>query len=206
MRHEFIVTSFNIAVRVMYWLNAVEYVKLLSVYVWSNCMSRNLEPIEKRSAAGIGIDLYQIMKFFILVSFMTCQAANIWAEYVAYYLISSNAFTYFYYHAWGSDYTQEDNLDGQRRRLLNFLLAIIFYIFCYAYLYHWHFSGQIKWPDDQVNLLNAIYLSVANSFTLTYGGFEPMSQTARILFMTQLINTFLFFTILVSNSVPTIGK
>jgi len=37
---------------------------------------------------------------------------------------------------------------------------------------------------------------------LTYGGFSPLTQEARVIFMTELMNTFLFFTIIVSNSVP----
>lgn len=206
MRREFLVTGFNFLVRILYWLNVVEYAKLLSVHVRSKFLSRDLNPIEKRYAAGLGIDLYQVFKFFIIAYFIMCQFRSTWTEYVAYYLISSNAFTYFYYHAWGSHHSQGNELFDQRRRLLNFLLAIVFYILCYAYLYQMHFAGDIKWPNDQIDSINAIYLSVANSFTLTYGGFSPESQIARVLFMTQLINTFFFFTIMVSNSIPTIGN
>ncbi len=206
MKHEFLVTGFTCIVRTIYWMNIVEYVKLLSVCVLSVVVSRELTSEDKRAAAGIGIDLYQVAKFSVILLLLAYGIGDIWAEYITYYLISSNAFTYFYYHAWGSQYSQRNDLEGQRRRLLNFLLAITFYILCYAYLYQVHFVQYITWPEEQADTTNALYLSVANAFTLTYGGFAPKAQIARMLFMTELINTFFFFTILVSNSVPSIGR
>jgi hypothetical protein len=61
---------------------------------------------------------------------------------------------------------------------------------------------MITWPNNLVDSTNAIYLSIANAFTLTYGGFSPLTQEIRVVFMSQLINTFLFFTIIISNSIP----
>ena len=205
MRHEFLVTGFTCIVRVIYWMNIVEYVKLFSVCILSVALSRELTLEDKRAAAGIGIDVYQVMKFSVIFLLIAYNISDVWAEYVTYYLISSNAFTYFYYHAWGSQYSQRNDLGGQRRRFLNFMLAITFYILCYAYLYQAHFAEHISWPEEQIDAINALYLSVANAFTLTYGGFVPRAQIVRVLFMTELVNTFFFFTILVTNSVPAIG-
>lgn len=206
MRNEFIVTLFDFLVGALYRVNAVEYVKLFSVWVHTKILGRKLSAEDERAASGIGIDVFQIIKFSVIIVFLTCGVQASWAEYITYYLISSNVFTYFYYHIWGSKHAQHDDLDSQRRRFLNFLLAITFYILCYAHLYQHHYTHYIIWPDELVDTTNAIYLSVANAFTLTYGGFAPKEQIARVLFMTELINTFLFFTIIVSNSIPSINK
>ena len=206
MRHEFLVTGFTWIIRTLYWMNIVEYVKLLSVCILSVAVSRELTSEDKRATAGIGIDIYQVAKFSVILLLLGYSVRDAWAEYITYYLISSNAFTYFYYHAWGSQYSQRNDLAGQRRRLLNFLLAITFYILCYAYLYQAHFAQYIIWPQEEIDTTNALYLSVANAFTLTYGGFAPKAQIVRVLFITELVNTFFFFTLLVANSIPSIGR
>jgi len=73
---------------------------------------------------------------------------------------------------------------------------------CYAYLYQFQYAQQIGWPENVIDIMNALYLSISTAFTLTYGGFTPLTQTARVLFATELINTFFFFTIIIVNSVP----
>ena len=187
-----IVTCFNCIFRVCYCVNIVEFVKLFSIFVYWLTHSRNLTDENKRSASIVGIDIFQFIKFGAIGCLLYFNVQDTWAKYVTYYLIASNAFTYFYYHAWGSEFRRNHDLDSQRRRLLNFLLAIVFYILCYAHLYKNHFWLDIRWPEDHRDTINAIYLSVANAFTLTYGGFSPLAQNVRVLFMTELANTFLF--------------
>jgi len=61
---------------------------------------------------------------------------------------------------------------------------------------------MIAWPDALVDTTNSIFLSIANAFTLTYGGFSPLTQEIRVVFLSELINTFLFFTVIITNSIP----
>ena len=206
LKNEILVTCFDKLIFLFYWLNVVEYVKIFMVLAFQNIKDKELSEDEKRAASGVGIDLYQILKFSIVITLLSFDIRSVWSEYLAYYLIFSNAFTYFYYHAWGSQYVQLNDRPSQRRRLLNFLLAIIFYILCYAYLYKYHFCQSIAWPEGIIDTTNAIYLSVANAFTMTYGDFSPKDQIVRVLFMTELANTFLFFTVIVSNSIPSIKR
>ena len=206
MKHGLLLAGFQCIIRICYWLNIVEYVKRFSECIYSTFYSGDFTTDHKQVAASFGIDFFQIAKFLAIGILLFCNTQGIWAKYVTYYLISSNAFTYFYYHAWGSQYRQRNDLESQRRRLLNLLLAIVFYILCYAYLYQVHFAQYIAWPEGQIDIINAIYLSVANAFTLTYGGFAPKAQIVRVLFMSELMNTFLFFTIVVSNSIPSIDS
>ena len=204
MKNGLLVPAVHCIIRVCYWLNVVEYVKLFSICIYATHRSGDFTVEHKRLAASLGIDFFQLAKYLAIVILLLYDIPLVWTKYVVYYLITSNAFIYFYYHAWGSQYLQRDDLNSQRRRLLNLLLAIVFYILCYAYLYKVHFAQHIQWPDGQIDTTNAVYLSVANAFTLTYGGFAPKTQIVRVLFMSELINTFLFFTIVVSNSIPSL--
>ena len=151
MRREFIVTLFDCFLSALYYLNVVEYVKKISVLIYRFVYGRKLSDEDKRAASGIGIDVYQIVKFAAIVALLSFGIQGLWAEYLTYYLIASNAFTYFYYHAWGSRFIQQSTRDDQRRRLLNFLLAIVFYILCYAYLYQHHFALFIEWPEGRID-------------------------------------------------------
>lgn len=198
----FIFPFFNALINVLYYTNLVELFKFFGKI----CARLSSEqPISKERIiqfSNIAIDIFQLFKWGILIFFWMASYDTITAKLIIAYLIYSNLFVYFYYHVWGSKYNQRSDRETLNRKFLNYLLAIAFYLCCYAYLYQFHYSQIIKWPENEIDFLNAIYLSVANAFTLTYPGFEPLTQQARTLFMTELINTFLFFTIIMANSVP----
>lgn len=183
-------------------LNAVEYVKDFSAWLYCKAKGHDLSDNELIAAKNLGIDLFLVSKWALVIWFIAFGVTGGVAEVVVFYLIATNLFSYFYYHVWGSAYRARADLDSQRRRFVNFILSIGFYIVCYSYLYQFQFASHIQWPDHVVDWVNALYLSVANAFTLTYGGFQPLSQTARVLFMTELVNTFFFFTIIVANALP----
>lgn len=205
MNAGFIYPLFNSAVRFLYYCNLVEFFKFLakmSVGLVSRRRGGEATDNEIIQACNIAIDIYQVFKFGALLIFFVCKTNTIFSKLVIYYLISSNLFTYFYYHVWGSKYTQKIDRGTLNRKFLNSLIAISYYLLCYAYLYQVHYFHMISWPDSTIDFTNAIYLSVANAFTLTYGGFSPLTQEIRIIFMSELINTFLFFTVIISNSIP----
>ena len=52
MRNEFIVTSFDFLVGALYRVNAVEYVKLFSVWVHTKILGRKLSAEDERAASG----------------------------------------------------------------------------------------------------------------------------------------------------------
>ena len=214
----FIYPLFDSLVRFLCYCNLVEFFKFsakLYTGVINKRKEKNLTTEEIVRACNIAIDVYQIFKWGVLLALWVCKKDSTFAKNLVYYLLFSNLFTYFYYHIWGSRYNQRVDKDTLNRKFLNSLLAISYYIFCYAYLYQIHYSGMISWPFlvvESVNIpvidfINAIYLSVANAFTLTYGGFSPLTQKIRVVFMSELINTFLFFTVIITNSIPNhIGK
>jgi hypothetical protein len=160
-----------------------------------------------RSYSTIAIDIYQIFKWGLLVFFWLSENNSLTSKLIIYYLIYSNLFVYFYYHTWGSKYKQRNDREALKKNFLNYLMAIAFYLFSYAYLYKFHYNGMILIDSKLLNIsvldsINAIYLSISTAFTLTFGGFQPLTQEVRVVFLSELINTFLFFTIIVSNSIP----
>ena len=205
MKNGFIYPIANQIVRGLRIINVVEYVKNLVAWGYGKFHRRDLNEDEIIAAKNIGIDLFQLAKWVLIVLLIIYAVSGTLAALVIYYLIASNLFTYFYYHVWGSQFKIRRDIGSQRRRFLNFILSIAFYIFCYAYLYQFQFADHIVWPESIVDTTNALYLSVANAFTLTYGGFAPQSQVVRMLFVTELINTFFFFTIMVSDALPSLA-
>jgi hypothetical protein len=205
MNNGFIYPFFDSLVRLMYYCNLVELFKFFAKLYTGIMHKRNGDeatiPDVIRSC-NIAIDIYQVFKFSVLLLLWVCEVNSFFSKIVIYYLLFSNLFTYFYYHVWGSKFGQRIDRDTLNRKFLNSLLAISYYLLCYAYLYEVHYSQMIFWPDSLVDSTNAIFLSVANAFTLTYGGFKPLTQDIRVVFMSELINTFLFFTVIITNSIP----
>lgn len=203
MKNGFIYPLTDKLISLLCSLNLVEHVKTLAFWLVSKISKRPLSEDEEISARGIAIDCFIIAKWLFVGWAIASGATQQWVAVVVWYLIASNLFTYFYYHVWKSGFAQRNDIGSQRRRYVSFLLSIGFYLACYAYLYQYQYTQHISWPGGVVDTTNAFYLSIANAFTLTYGGFSPLSQTARVVFASELINTFFFFTIIVVNSVPT---
>ncbi|WP_336919138.1 hypothetical protein [Vibrio cholerae] len=202
MHNGFIYPLFDSIVRFLYYCNLVELFKFLAKLCAGYCKSEALDKSEQIKICNIAIDIYQIFKWLVLLIIWCLNIRHNFSLWLTYYLLARSLFTYFYYHVWGSKYGQRIDRESLNRKFLNAMLAIAYYLACYAYLYNVHFHEQIEWPNNLVDYTNAIYLSVANAFTLTYGGFSPLSQEVRVIFMSQLINTFLYFTIIISNSIP----
>ena len=205
MKNGFIYPLLNWIVKVFYYLNFVELVKFnarSALFFYFSKRKKEVSTNDIITVSNIAIDTYQLIKFFLLFYFWCFQFSDGISKMIIYYLLISNLFTYFYYHVWGSNHRQREDKDTLNRKFMNSILAIAFYLLCYGYLYHCHYSQMLSWPDNIIDLANSIYLSVSTAFTLTYGGFQPLTQEVRMVFMSELINTFLFFTIILSNSIP----
>lgn len=204
MKNGFIYPTTNIIIRVLCYLNLVELFKYFAKRACKEMYGTNEAAyLEKVSKYAIhAIDFFQIFKWSVLLLFWFDAASGKVSEVIIWYGIASNLFTYFYYHVWGSDHRQIKTRESMNRRFTNTILAIFFYMAAYAYLYEHHYSDQLVWADNIVDSTHALYLSIANSFTLTYEGFCPKSQTMRVILISQVINTFMFFTIIISNAIP----
>ncbi len=205
MTNGFIYPLFDSIIRFLCYCNLVEFFKFIAKLYTEISFKQREEIVTKDAivkSCNIAIDIFQVSKWSVLFLLWYYSVDSLFSRIVVCYFLATNLFTYFYYHVWGSKYQKRTDRDTLNRKFLNAILAISFYIFCYAYLFQIHYSHMIKWPDDLIDSTNAIYLSVANAFTLTYGGFSPLTQKIRIVFMSELITTFLFFTVIITNSIP----
>ncbi len=198
----FIYPFFDNTIKFLHYTNIVELFKFIAKLIARYIYQDKITNEKLITYANIGIDIYQIFKWSILIIFWMFNCNNEFSKIIIFYLIYSNLFVYFYYHVWGSKFKQRQDRATLNRKFLNYLLAITFYLACYAYLYQIHYQKVIEWPNNIIDSTNAIYLSITTALTLTYAGFNPLTQEARVLFMSELINTFLFLTIIVSNSIP----
>lgn len=209
MNNGFIYPLFNSLVYFLYYCNLVEFFKFLATLctcVLHKRSGKEFSETEIMHSCNNAIDIYQVFKFGVLFFLWSCEVNSLCSKIIIYYLLFSNLFTYFYYHVWGSKFEQRVDRDKLNRKFLNSLIAITYYLLCYAYLFEIHYSKMIGWPESVIDTTNAIFLSVANAFTLTYGDFSPLTQNIRVVFMSELINTFLFFSIIITNSIPNHSK
>lgn len=206
MKNGFIYPLANSIIKFLHYCNIVEGIKfiakLYSLISKPKGINEKDQLIRLKSHVNIAIDIYQVLKWAVLLFFWLCNFKGRVSLIITIYLICSNLFTYFYYHVWGSQYKQINDKYSKNRRFLNSLIAIAYYIFAYAYLFHIHYADLFLWPNEIIDSANAIYLSFANSFTLTYGDVKPLNQFARSLLISEIINTFIFITIIITNSIP----
>ncbi len=205
----FIINLVARSVRALQVLSVVELWKWLGIALLRR---RNAQPTAEvlRRNANLWIDWFIVFKW-VLVGGLFWFAQDGWlASAVVSYLLFFNVFSYFYYHGWGSEHEpfklpRNAALQRDRRRLVSFLLAFSFSFLGFAYLYAVQLPHRLEWPTEP-NSLDAIYLSISNSFTLTYSGFQPCDQLARGVMLLQVLNVFVFLSVLIGNAVPSVGR
>ena len=121
---------------------------------------------------------------------------------ITYYLLASNLFSYFYYHVWDTNREHQFRRDG--RRFINWLSAVLFYIFSYAYIFTYHFHDQLDWGTLGANakFSEALIFSFANSLSANVSELQPVTFAARLLVLSETFTTFLFVVIIIANSLP----
>lgn len=205
----FIIRSVSRSVKLLQALSAVELWKQLGAALLRRKNAQLTDEALRRNA-NLWIDWFIVIKW-ALVGALFWLAQDGWvALTVVSYLLFFNVFSYFYYHGWGSEYDPPKLppraiLQRDRRRLVSFLLAFFFSLLGFAYLYAVQLPHRLEWPTEP-NGLDAIYLSVSNSFTLTYSGFQPYDQLARGVLLLQVLNVFVFLAVLIGNAVPSVGR
>lgn len=181
-------------------LNIVEYFILLIIYLGKK-INRQRDYYYYRS---IAIDIFIIIKWLIITSFIILNISNGFCTFIVWYLILTNLLTYFYYHVWDSE--KKDSLyfyfTRIKRRFINLLLAICYSIFCFSYLYYLPYSTQFDWGNSNPNFLQSLIYSISNSLTSSYQGITPLTTFINSILIIQLLIMFIFISILLSSSIP----
>jgi hypothetical protein len=194
----FIYPLVSLIVSTVKWLNISELCKVLAARIGRKVF-KDKDPEADRKYMSFGVDVYQIIKWGILIWLIWTGTYHPLWHWIIVYLLCSNLFSYFYYHVWEAGKSTM-SVDRQRRRFITLLSAIAFFIVGYAYLYQQGFNAEITWPNGSANFIEALYLSIANAFT--FDSFPPTSTTVRMVYASELVTTFFFFSIILSESIP----
>ena len=205
----FLIVLFSRFFAILQAVSAVEWMKKFGFYILARS-EKNHSPEDFRRVANLWIDVFIVAKWLVVTVFLLLSCKGFLPLFVVSYLLFFNCFSYFIYHGWGSGYSAanlpvEAQLRRDRRRLISFLQAVFFSFLGFSYLYSCQIYGRLEWPTHP-NFLDGLYLSLSNSFTLTYSGFQPKDQIARGVLLLQVINMLVFVTILIGNSVPVVGR
>ena len=138
---------------------------------------------------------------------MAFQLNNTWFNLIIWYLIAANIYTYFYYHNWTEDQENGDfDFDRIKRRFFNLMLALLFNIYCFAYLYAIPFSSNFNWVKGVSKMKSSLLFSFANSITADYAPIKILNANGYNLTLLEACTSFIFLTIILSNSIPQIKE
>ena len=178
----------------MEWINLVEYFKMIAVKIW---------PAQKVAASRFAVDLFIVLKWLLIALVWVNQLNNLFIISLVWYLIISNLYTYFYYHTWKANLASGTfDLDGVKRRFLNLLFAVSFNILCFGYLYAVPYSSNFNWSNPSSKNVDAFLFSVSNTITIEFEYVVGITKLAQAISMMESATTFIFLTIILSNSIP----
>lgn len=194
MKKGIIYNIFNGFMEGFFYLNLVELFKYIAK---KNCKN------DEKAASRFAVDLFITFKWLVLFSFCLWDAQNAFFRFVAWYLIGTNFYTYFYYHVWSEDLAKTSfDLDRIKRRFLNLMLSVGFNIVSFAYLFVSPYSSNFKWVNGSPTFWDSFYFSLSTALTTSY---EPVSVSTPFGHQLMIVETsisFIFLTIILSNSIP----
>jgi len=178
------------------YLNFVELFKFLLVKIYSK---------DRITALRFAVDIFIILKWIFIALLWLWNVKNSFVNLIVWYLIATNVYTYFYYHAWTKDIAKAQfDLDRIKRRFMNLILSIGFNIICFAYFFAQPFGHNFKWEKGFSTLQDAVSVSIANSLTSSYYSVQAITEIGHTLLFIETGVSFVFLTIILSNSIPQI--
>lgn len=189
---------------VLHALNVVEWWKHGFRWVYRR-LHPTSDPARSRTWDAVATDTFIAAKWLLLSWLLVRQDFSKHWLWINAYLLFMNLFTYFYYHAWimGS-ISQFLDWDRVRRRLANAVLAMAYSILGFAYFYAGPLRTAMGLEKIAEYRAEAIILSITNALTVGCGPFSPGTTLARAVCSAQLINSFLFGTIILAASISSL--
>lgn len=149
------------------------------------------------------VDFFVISKWTLISLLWFFNVKSVYFNYFVWYLIATNLLSYFYHHTWTKSLQENTfDLDRLKRRYLNLLLAIGFNIICFAYFFAVPFASNFKWDRGYPNLPDALFFGTANLLITEYKPVNISSSVGSQLVLIETITTFIFLTVILSNSIP----
>ena len=192
-----IFNSFDRVVRFLCVFSPVEWFKKSFIYVFADG-----SPEKCRNVGIVAIDIFIIFKWAIVIALWRSNFDGLFSATIVGYLLFMNNHSYFCHHLWFHEGAAPSDPQRERRRFLNLGLAAAYSVLCFAYFYAVVVPEQFVWPEGISKTGSAILFSIGNSLTGFSGDLRPVGSTANFLVSLQLISTFVFIAILLSNSIP----
>lgn len=202
----------EMTIKVLFHLNIIEWIKKLSDYftlIYFKNKTVSLQRIKIRRNKNIVIDLFIIIKFYFLLIILFNSYDAGWVQSIVWYLIFSNIYTYFYYHLWCEDalFERYQTVHRVRRRFINLFISVLFMILCYMYFYSVMEPSHFSLEDEKSNVIMVSSInSIAQSFAIDYEGISSITPIGTTVEITQVINMFVFITVLLAKSIPKANK
>lgn len=200
-KNGFIYVAFKEFIEFLKLINLVEKFKLISIKLTK---AGNNYDARKYRNSRIAVDIFIVFKWVVIFLFCLFKLNGWITSIITWYLIISNIYTYFYYHIWDKESLKNagKDWDSIRRRFFNLILAISFSEISFAYLYTHQYINEFTWAAFGNQMTQSIWFSVSNSLAANYDAVKIASPLGYSITMIQLTITFIFITIIVSNSIP----
>jgi hypothetical protein len=195
---------------IMFLLKYINIVEWLKVFLEKCSSARYPKYVWSR----LGTDLFIFAKFTFVLWLWGTKNNSWYYTFAVWYLLVSNVYTYFYYHAWSKKVLSGSNfsVDRIKRRFFSLMLAISFHFIGFAYLFHISYWENFDWNREVLTNVEvgtsswnqALWYSVSNSFTRSYDAVRACTNLGDTISMIQVLFAFMFLTIIISTSVPQI--
>ena len=189
----------HIAVSSLNAISPVEWMKRWFRRIW-----RRNDQEDIRKVANIAIDIFIVLKWAFVILIWVTGVTHWLPLSVGCFLLVMNLHTYFWYHLWVID--RSAPIPGEefreRRRFVNLVFAIAYSMVFYGYVYHRVLYSHFIWPQEIAPWVSSIVFSIGNALTGYSGDLKPNTSLAHLVVSSQLVMTFIFVALLLSNSVP----
>lgn len=196
----FLFEIFKNLMKVIYYLNLVEFFKWIARKI-KKCNKRDKDYKKINNKA---IDIFILSKWLFIILIWVFNINTVYVTSIVIYLITTNLYTYFYYHVWDkeSENLESFTIDRLRNRFKNLIQAFCFSIFSFAYLYQIPFAEHYKWPSNLSSFFQSVLFSSANSLTANYDGIVPNDIIGNYISISQILITFVFVATIFTKSIP----
>lgn len=200
LQNGFIYRFFEWAIYAVAAISLVEWCKEFSAKF---ARKDDLEHIIRNKS--IAIDIFILVKWLLISCFWFWGFTSFWAQAITIYLIITNFHSYFFHHVWNS-FQVVKNIERAKRRFVALLLAVLFSNFSFAYLFSTPYKDSFKWSGSDSQFFQSIQLSFSNSLTGSNTWVSPENEFGQIILLIQLLVSFGFISIILSNSIPNAEK
>lgn len=181
-------------------MNYLNLVELLKLFFFRLVKGKE----KKRTISRLIVDVFIILKWILISLLWIFSIKSTYINYIVWYLIFTNVFTYFYHHTWSDKISKQNfDIDRIKRRYLNLILSISFNIFSFAYFYAVPFFGNFKWNNSITLFKQSLLFSLSKSLSINYDFVLTTSKTGFDITNIETIISFVFLTIILSSSIPT---